>query len=124
MTRSPDDLVTEFCAKWTNPDPQELAAHFTEAGVYHNIPMTPVVGREAIAAFIAEFTAMVDGIDFHVHHQVSSGNLVFNERTDVMRFKDGRTLPLPVVGVFEMVDGQIASWRDYFDMATVTAAWS
>lgn len=66
----------------------------------------------------------VDGIDFRVHRQVSSGNLVFNERTDVMRFKDGRELPLPVAGVFDIVDGQIASWRDYFDMGTVTAGWS
>ena len=124
MTRPPDDVVTEFCAKWTRPDPRELAAHFTEDGVYHNIPMDPVVGREAIAAFIADFTSMVDGIEFQVHRQVSSGNLVFNERTDVMRFKDGRELPLPVAGVFEIVDGRIAAWRDYFDMATVTAAWS
>ncbi|UJL28731.1 nuclear transport factor 2 family protein [Mycolicibacterium vanbaalenii] len=124
MTRTPDAVVTEFCAKWTTPDPQELATYFTEDGVYHNIPMTPVVGRDAIAAFITEFTSMVDGIDFRVHRQISSGNLVFNERTDVMRFKDGRELPLPVAGVFEITDGRIAAWRDYFDMATVTAAWS
>ncbi|MDG4666077.1 limonene-1,2-epoxide hydrolase family protein [Mycobacterium sp. 236(2023)] len=123
MTRSPDDVVTEFCAEWTDPDPAALAKHFTEDGVYHNIPMDPMVGREAIKDFIAEFTSMVDGIDFQVHRQVSSGNLVFNERTDVMRFKDGRELALPVAGVFEIVDGQIASWRDYFDMATVTSAW-
>ena len=30
MTRSPDEVVTEFCAKWANPDPTELAAHFTD----------------------------------------------------------------------------------------------
>ncbi len=124
MTHSPDDVVTEFCAKWTKPDPAELASYFTEDGVYHNIPMQPVAGREAITAFITEFTAMVDGIDFRVHRQVSSGNLVFNERTDVMRFTDGRELPLPVAGVFEVADGKIAAWRDYFDMATVTAAWT
>lgn len=124
MTRSPDDVVTDFCAKWANPDPTELAAHFTEDGIYHNIPMDPVTGREAIAAFIAEFTATVDGIDFRVHRQVSSGTIVFNERTDVMRFKDGRELALPVAGVFDIVDGQIAAWRDYFDMGTVTAGWS
>lgn len=123
MTRSPDDVVTEFCAKWANPDPADLAAHFTEDGVYHNIPMNPVSGQADIAAFITQFTSMVDGIDFRVHRQVSSGNVVFNERTDVMRFKDGRELALPVAGVFDIVDGQIASWRDYFDMGTVTAAW-
>lgn len=123
MTRSPDDVVTNFCAKWANPDPADLASHFTENGVYHNIPMDPVSGRADIAAFITQFTSMVDGIDFRVHRQVSSGNVVFNERTDVMRFKDGRELALPVAGVFDIVDGQIASWRDYFDMGTVTAAW-
>ena len=124
MTRSPDDVVTEFCAKWATPDPAELSAYFTEDGVYHNIPMERVVGRAAIADFIADFTAAVDGIDFQVHHQVGAGNLVFNERTDVMRFKDGRELALPVTGVFEVVDGQITAWRDYFDMSTVAAAWA
>ncbi|WP_349270991.1 limonene-1,2-epoxide hydrolase [Mycolicibacterium parafortuitum] len=124
MARSPEETVTEFCAKWSAPDPAELASYFTEDGVYHNIPMERVVGRTAVEEFITDFTAMVDGIDFQVHHQVSSGNLVFNERTDVMRFKDGRELALPVTGVFEIVDGQIAAWRDYFDMATVAAAWS
>lgn len=124
MSRSPADVVTEFCALWSAPDPDVLAGHFTDDGVYHNIPMEAVVGREAIRAFIADFTAAVDGIDFRIHRQVCADNLVFNERTDVMRFRDGRRLELPVAGVFEVADGRIASWRDYFDMATVTAAWS
>ena len=47
-----------------------------------------------------------------------------NERTDVMRRKDGGEIPLPVMGVFEVVDGRIAAWRDYFDMATITSAFS
>jgi limonene-1,2-epoxide hydrolase len=58
-----------------------------------------------------------------VHRQVSDGNLVMNERTDVMRRKDGGEIPLPVTGVFEVVDGRIVAWRDYFDMATVTKAF-
>jgi limonene-1,2-epoxide hydrolase len=27
---------------------------------------------------------------------------------------------LPVAGVFEVRDGKIAAWRDYFDLATFT----
>ena len=53
-----------------------------------------------------------------------TGNIVMNERTDVMRRKDGGAIPLPVTGVFEIVDGKIAKWRDYFDMATVTNAFT
>ncbi|HEX2214943.1 MAG TPA: limonene-1,2-epoxide hydrolase family protein [Mycobacterium sp.] len=123
MTRTPADVVTEFCRKWVSPDPEELAQYFTEDAVYHNIPMPPVQGREAIKEFIAGFTAGFDGIEFRVHRQVSDGDVVMNERTDVMRRKDGADIPLPVMGVFEVVDGKIASWRDYFDLATVTKAF-
>ncbi|OBK73855.1 limonene-1,2-epoxide hydrolase family protein [Mycobacterium sp. 1274761.0] len=124
MTHSADALVTEFCKKWTTPDPDELAGYFAEDGVYHNIPMEPVQGREAIKQFIGGFLAGFDGIDFQVHRQVSDGDVVMNERTDVMRRKDGDPIPLPVVGVFEIEGGQIKAWRDYFDMAAITNAFS
>ena len=60
------------------------------------------------------------GIDFEVQRQVSDGNLVMNERIDVMRRAEGAPIRLPVTGVFEIEDGKIKAWRDYFDMATVT----
>lgn len=124
MLNSADGVVTEFCGKWADPDPAHLAGYFTEDGIYHNMPMPAVQGRAAIEQFISEFTAMCHGIDFVVHRQVSDGNVVFNERTDIMRLVNGNRVELPVVGVFEIRDGRIAAWRDYFDMATVTAAFT
>jgi limonene-1,2-epoxide hydrolase len=124
MTHSADELVTEFCKKWSAPDPEELAGFFAEDGVYHNIPLESVQGREAIKGFIAGFIAGFDGIDFQVHRQVSAGDLVMNERTDVMRRKGGEPIRLPVTGVFEIENGQIKAWRDYFDMATITSQFS
>jgi limonene-1,2-epoxide hydrolase len=124
MTPSPGDLVAEFCKLWASPNPEELANYFTEDAVYHNIPMAAVQGREAIKEFIAGFLAAFDGIDFQIHRQVSDDTVVMNERTDVMRRKDGDEISLPVMGVFEVIDGQIAAWRDYFDMAAITSAFS
>ena len=124
MTRSADELVTEFCKLWAAPNPDELAAYFTEDAVYHNIPMEPVQGRQAIKEFIAGFLAAFDGIDFNVHRQVSDGTLVMNERTDVMRRRGGGAVPLPVMGVFEVRSDRIVAWRDYFDMAAITSAFS
>jgi limonene-1,2-epoxide hydrolase len=123
MTRSADELVTEFCKRWASPDPDELAGYFTEDAVYHNIPMDPVQGRDAIKDFIAGFLAAFDGIDFNVHRQISDGTLVMNERTDVMRRRDGGTFPLPVMGVFEVQNDRIVAWRDYFDMTAITSAF-
>jgi limonene-1,2-epoxide hydrolase len=47
-----------------------------------------------------------------------------HERADVMRRKDAEPISLPVTGVFEIEDGKIAAWRDYFDMATITSQFS
>ena len=124
MTRSADELVTEFCKLWASPNPEELASYFTDDAIYHNIPMDPVQGPEAIKEFIAGFLGVFDGIDFNVHRQISNGALVMNERTDVMRRKDGGQVALPVMGVFEVQGDRIAAWRDYFDMASIANALS
>ena len=45
--------------------------------------------------------------------------IAFVERLD--RFSvGGKPVELPIAGVFEIRDGKIAAWRDYFDMATWT----
>lgn len=116
------DLVTEFCGLWSDPDPAVIASYFTEDAVYHNVPMEPVTGRTAIREYVEGMLAAFDGIDFIVHRQVEQGGVVMNERTDVLRGR-GKQTSLPVMGVFEVVDGKIAAWRDYFDMAAVTAAF-
>ena len=33
-------------------------------------------------------------------------------------FTDGRNVALPVMGAFEVADGTITAWRDYFDPAS------
>jgi limonene-1,2-epoxide hydrolase len=51
-----------------------------------------------------------------VHH-----GTVLNERED--RFEiHGRWVTLPVAGIFEIRDGRITLWRDYFDKATLLDA--
>ena len=63
------------------------------------------------------FVPPAEEIEFVVHHMVSDGDLVFTERTD--RFvTGGKTIELPVAGIFEIRDGKIVAWRDYFDMQT------
>lgn len=124
MTISPAQLVTEFCGLWATPDAETLASYFTEDAVYHNIPMQALHGRPAIKDFIDGFTAALDGIDFRIHRQLNVGQLVMNERTDVLLRKDGSEIHLPVAGIFEIRDGRIAAWRDYFDMAAITNGFS
>ena len=76
----------------------------------------PAVGHDAIRAILTMFTGMADGIDFRILHLAANGDTVLTERVDEFRNGD-RTITLPVMGTFEVRDGLITAWRDYFDMA-------
>lgn len=121
--QTPEQLVTEFCARWGDADPAVLTEYFTDDAIYHNIPMEPIEGKAAIRTFLDGFLAGFDGIDFQIHRQAADGQVVMNERTDVLRGA-GKSTPIQVMGVFEVRDGKIAAWRDYFDMAAITAAFA
>jgi limonene-1,2-epoxide hydrolase len=110
-------IVREFIAAWPRMDAGELAAYFTEDGVYHNIPMEPVAGRAAIEQLIRGFTAAMSGTDWEIVSVGCAGDRVYAERVDHWH-TGGRSFALPCLGVFELRDGKIAAWRDYFDMAT------
>ena len=114
-TDTPIDIVRRFCAAWSNVNPDELAEFFTDDAVYHNIPIAPVTGRDTIKATIAGFTGGVDKIEFRVRNIVADGPMVLTERVDVFVLPE-RSIELPVMGTFEVHDGKIAAWRDYFDM--------
>ena len=117
MSETPLELVRRFCDAWSGGDLDAIVAYFTDDAVYHNIPVDPVTGKDAIKATIEGFTVGVDKIEFRVHHIVADGNIVMTERTDAF-FAGDRTIELPVMGTFEVADGKIAAWRDYFDLAT------
>jgi limonene-1,2-epoxide hydrolase len=123
MAVDPNTLVTQFCEAWIRMDPDELADYFTDDGVYHNIPMAPMEGKEVIREGLKGMKAMISSIRFEVHRQIASGDVVMNERTDHLTMGD-KPVALPVVGVFEIDNGKIRAWRDYFDMGQFTGAGS
>jgi limonene-1,2-epoxide hydrolase len=112
---TPVDVVRRFCAVWADGDLDAIVAFFTDDAVYHNIPIAPVAGRDAIRETIAGFTGGVDKLEFRVLNIAATGAIVLTERVDVFVTGD-RSIELPVMGTFEVVDGRIAAWRDYFDL--------
>ena len=122
---SPIEVVRRFCSAWSdNVGVAELAGYFTDDAVYHNIPLAPVTGRETIANTIASFIRPgppgIEGIEFRVINIAADGPVVMTERVDVFKVAD-RTFELPVMGTFEVADGKINAWRDYFDLNQFTS---
>ena len=110
------DLVQRFCDQWGKGGGADaLVEYFTDDAVYHNIPVAPVHGRDAIRATIEMFTTGVERVEFRVLQIAAAGDVVLTERVDVFVLP-GKVIELPVMGTFELRDGRIAAWRDYFDL--------
>jgi limonene-1,2-epoxide hydrolase len=113
------DLVRRFCAAWATLDIPKIMGFFTDDAVYHNMPIQPIQGKDAIKSVIEQVVAPFERTDWEITHIVASGDVVLTERVD--RFiSPERTVELPVMGIFEVREGKIAAWRDYFDLATWT----
>jgi limonene-1,2-epoxide hydrolase len=116
-----EQMIREFIAAWSNLDPIELASYFTEDGTYHNIPSGPITGRLNIEQFIAGFSSSWDTTDWEIVSLLADGDLVMVERLD-KTVVAGNPVNLPCFGYFQLLDGKIKVWRDYFDLATYTSA--
>ena len=116
-----EKIILDFIDAWSRLDADEIVSYFAEDGVYHNMPTKPVQGREQLRAFIGGFLKPWTSTQWDVLNIVSKGDVVIAERLD--RTEAGeRKVDLPCCGVFEMKDGKIRVWRDYFDMPTYTRA--
>ena len=111
-----NEIVTRFCASFEQGNPEETFQYLDADCRYHNIPLEPVEGLEAIGKTFEGFGQIMKSIRFEVLHQVASGDIVMNERVDHFVLNDDRTASLPVTGIFEVKNGKITAWRDYFDV--------
>ena len=110
-----EETIRRFCEAFSRRDIDELLGFFAADAVYHNIPLPPATGIDAIRNSLMAFVPGSPAIQFEILHMASDGPVVFTERIDRMTF-NGNPVELPVAGVFEVHDGKIRSWRDYFDM--------
>jgi limonene-1,2-epoxide hydrolase len=110
-------LIREFIKAWSRLDAAELASYFTEDGCYFNIPTQPVCGRANIEKMIKGFIATWTETVWEVKTLIAAGDVVIAERLDKTKTTKGN-VDLPCVGVFELRDGKIKEWRDYFDLST------
>lgn len=115
------ELVEAFIRAWSRLDADELADYFADDGVYHNMPLEPVSGRDAVRDFIRKFLTTWTATEWEILNITANDKVIMAERVDRTRTTQGN-IDLPCVGVFEIVDGKIKTWRDYFDMAAYTQA--
>jgi limonene-1,2-epoxide hydrolase len=81
---------------------------------YINVGMTDVTGHDAIRPQWAPLIAASTAIRWTLHNIAETpAGVVLTERADEFDM-GGRTLSIPVMGVFEFKDGKISALRDHF----------
>ncbi|MBP56902.1 MAG: limonene-1,2-epoxide hydrolase [Rhodobiaceae bacterium] len=113
---SNQEKVMDFINHWNNRDIEGIMSSVSDDCFYHNIPMEPQTGKDAIRANLEPFVQMATNIEWIVHQIAENEDgVVLTERTD--RFEiNGQWMSILVMGVMEFKDGLICNWRDYFDM--------
>ncbi len=117
---TPDETVTEFIRRIEAKEVERAFELCTDDLVYDNVPIEAYDSKQAALDFLGPFLAGTEAVEWIVHRQAATGDVVMNERTDRFRFGD-KWVEVKVAGVWELRDGLISLWRDYFDMAEMNA---
>lgn len=119
---TPTEIVRDFIALWEKPDGFTEAVHkyFTPGTVYENHGLITTVGPEESLGFYHSFSEQTGmrGMRIDTLAVAETGDKVLTERVDYLLGGDGKpVMTVPVMGIFEIEDGKITAWRDYFDSA-------
>jgi limonene-1,2-epoxide hydrolase len=114
---SPLQTVREFIASLERKDLEHALSLVSDNCEYDNVPIGKVFGPDGIRAALAGFLANASEVEWVTVREAELGNIVFNERLDRFHFPHG-WVEVPVAGVWEVVEGSITLWRDYFDADT------
>ena len=120
MTDTPNDpsaIVDAFLAAFVAMDFDTALTHIAPDCEYTNIPMGTVRGPAGVREVLEPFFAPIHENEFVILRKAAAGPTVFMERLDRHRLDHGWR-ELPVNSVFEVHDGLITVWRDYFDLMT------
>lgn len=117
---TPMATVEAFLDAFAAMDFDTALAHLADDCEYTNIPLSTARGHQGVRDVLEPFFAPIHENEFVVLRRADAGPVVFVERLDRHRLDHGWR-ELPVNSVFEVHDGRITVWRDYFDLMTATA---
>jgi limonene-1,2-epoxide hydrolase len=125
MTATAGQIVDRFLKTLLSGSVDEAVQYMSEDVIFENVPQEEpsrvVVGREAVANRLRPLFTVAKKVQWDIILQIEQGDHVFNERLDRMWFEPG-TFPKgdyvhwPVVGRWDVKNGLITLWRDYYEL--------
>jgi limonene-1,2-epoxide hydrolase len=120
---SPIETVSTFLARFSEGKEglyDSVRKTFTPKTVWENVGLAVTTGPEEAIELAKQFEQQmgVASVAVEVKTIAATGNSVLTERIDHLLSADGTEVEgSAVMGAFEVEDGKIIAWRDYFDTA-------
>lgn len=116
-------IVAELWACLYRKDWEGVAARLAADGFYEDVP-APDAGARGPENVVKRLRLGLDPVarfEHEVHRVVAEGSSVVVEHTETWHFETGEEVTNQFVSVHELRDGQVALWRDYWDLGTLMA---
>lgn len=108
-------VVEAFFERMEALDMEGAFALLADDVVYQNYPLPADRGVEAVKKTLRGFARVMTEFRVEMHNIAERDGVVLTERTDVL-VGPLLYLDIRVNGTFEVRDGKIVLWRDYFDV--------
>jgi len=113
-------IVESFLRALESKELERAAALLADDVVYQNVPLPADRGKPAVLRTLKSFERFVREFEVRIKNIAERDGVVLTERVDVLT-GPFVYLDIWVCGTFEVKDGRITLWRDYFDLAECTA---
>lgn len=113
-------VVKDFLAALEDFDFERAYALVDDNIVYQNNNLPAARGRKAFESTMAAMMRFGDHFEARIHHIAQDGAVVLTHRTDALG-RNGKAFDFWVWGSFEVRNGKIVDWHDYFDYAQFSA---
>ncbi|OBJ38201.1 limonene-1,2-epoxide hydrolase [Mycolicibacterium mucogenicum] len=121
LTQTNAEIVESFLYALQAEDMDTADRLLDDNLVYENVGLPTIHGRYRAMKLFRPMKKSPVSFEVKFHRIVGEGTTVLNERTDALVIGPVR-LQFWVCGVFEVHDGKITLWRDYFDMFDMAKA--
>jgi limonene-1,2-epoxide hydrolase len=109
-------VVESFLHALEEKDLERAVSHLADDVVYQNVPFPADRGKDAVVRTLKSFQRLVTDFEVRMKNIAEHDGVVLTERVDVLS-GPFVYLDIWVCGTFEVKDGKITLWRDYFDLA-------
>lgn len=116
-------ILRQVIEAWQAKDIDGVLSHMADDIVWHYAApgLPPVRGKATARKLLARFQEDMHGIQWRIFSYAEAGERLFIEGVDDYRDSEGNRIAVPYAGVMEFRGDLIVGWRDYVDLAVISA---